>query len=239
MTTVPIRAGSPRSVGAPRLSEVPPCCNDSRARCTAAAAGCSSAGSSCSSPRSRWRAALERRVQDRVQAARHREPGGVRPAREVELPQPPGPGADRLQPTARVSTTPQVQQAMEGLFAEVEQKIPDVDGREPVRREGARQISRNGQDRVRARSTSPTAPARSSPPTARRSSSSPTDVDVPGLDDRVRRRHVRRRRVGGASEAIGLLAAMIILLSRSARCSRWACRSSPRCSASAPASRSC
>ena len=37
-----------------------------------------------------------RRVPHRVQAARHREPGGLRPAPEFELPRPPGTGADRL-----------------------------------------------------------------------------------------------------------------------------------------------
>ena len=170
-------------------------------------------------PADRHLRALEqrrRRVQDRVQAARHREPGRVRPAREVELPRPPGAGADRLRGRAAASTTPAVQQAMEGLFAEIEQKIPDVDGRRArTPHEGARQIARNGEDRVRARSTSPTARARSSPPTARRSRSSRDDDRRARARDRVRRRHVRRpAEIGGASEAIGLLAAMIILLHR-------------------------
>src|SRR5689334_22664939 len=38
----------------------------------------------------------------------------------------------------------QVQQAMEGLFKEIEDKIPDVDVASPYASEGARQISRNG-----------------------------------------------------------------------------------------------
>src|SRR6516165_8009024 len=40
--------------------------------------------------------------------------------------------------------TPAVRHAMEGLFAEVEQKIPDVDVQSPYAQEGARQISRDG-----------------------------------------------------------------------------------------------
>ena len=80
----------------------------------------------------------------------------------------------------RASTTRQVQQAMEGLFDEIEQKIPDVEVASPYAEEGARQIVAQREDRVRARSTSPTAPARSSPPTARRSRSSPPTSTCPG-----------------------------------------------------------
>ena len=43
-----------------------------------------------------------------------------------------------------------VQQAMEGLFDEIEQKIPDVGVVSPYSEEGARQIARERQDRVRA-----------------------------------------------------------------------------------------
>ena len=89
------------------------------------------------------------RVQDRVQAPGHREPGGLRPAREVELPQPSDPGPDRVRLATTAIDQPEIQEAMEQLFAEVEEKIADVDVASPYTEEGARQISRNGTDRLR------------------------------------------------------------------------------------------
>ena len=110
-----------------------------------------------------------------------------------------------------MSTTPQVQQAMEGLFAEVEQKIPDVEVASPYAAEGARQISRNGKiayaqinfaDRSGEEFTAD----------GKEIKQLAADVDVPGLRLEFGGDIFADAEIGGASEAIGLLAAMIILL---------------------------
>ena len=97
-------------------------------------------------------------------------------------------------PTQQGVDDPAVQQAMEGLFDEIEQKIPDVDVVEPVL--GGRRAPdlAQRQDRVRARSTSPTARVRSSPTDGKEIKTFAEDIDVPGPARRVRRRHLRRRR---------------------------------------------
>ena len=106
---------------------------------------------------------------------------------------------------------PAVQEAMEQLFAEVEQKVADVDVSSPYTAEGARQISRNGEI------------AYAEVNFADRSGEELTDagkeikqfaekVDVPGLTVEFGGDVFADPEVGGASEAIGILAAMVILL---------------------------
>ncbi len=106
---------------------------------------------------------------------------------------------------------PAVQAAMEQLFTEVEQKVTDVDVSSPYTAEGARQISRNGEI------------AYAEVNFADRSGEELTDagkeikqfaekVDVPGLTVEFGGDVFADPEVGGASEAIGILAAMVILL---------------------------
>ena len=61
-------------------------------------------------------------------------------------------------------------------------------------------------------------------------------VDVPGPADRVRRRDVRRVRAARQSRCSASSPRSSSCSSPSARCWPWACRSAPRCSASASAS---
>src|SRR4051794_28315360 len=105
----------------------------------------------------------------------------------------------------------QVQQAMEGLFEEVEQKVPDVEVASPYAAEGARQIARNGKiayaqlnfaDRSGEEFTAD----------GKEIKKLAADVDVPGLRPEFGGDLFTDAEIGGASEAIGLLAAMIILL---------------------------
>src|SRR3954447_8855199 len=104
-----------------------------------------------------------------------------------------------------------VQQAMEGLFAEIEDKIADVEVASPYAAEGARQIARNGKI------------AYAEVNFADRSGEELTNagkeikrlahkIDVPRLTLEFGGDLFTAAEMGGASEAIGLLAAMIILL---------------------------
>ena len=104
-----------------------------------------------------------------------------------------------------------VEQAMEGLFDEVEQKIANVEVASPYGAEGARQISRNGEiayaqinfaDRSGEEFTD----------AGKEIKQFAEDIDVPGLHIEFGGDVFADPEVGGASEAIGLLAAMIILL---------------------------
>ena len=152
-----------------------------------------------------------RRVQDRVQAARHREPGRVRPAREVELPQPPDPGPDRVRGQDGVDDArgaagdgaalrrgraedrrrrrgePLLRGGRAAGVAEREDRLRGGQLRRPV----GRGVHRRGQGDQAA-----------SPPT----------IEVPGLTVEFGGDVFADPEVGGASEAIGIAAAMIILL---------------------------
>ena len=106
---------------------------------------------------------------------------------------------------------PEVQQAMEGLFDEVEAKIADVDVASPYAARGERQIARNGKiayaqlnfaDRSGEEFTAD----------GKEIKKLAEDVDVPGLRLEFGGDIFANPEIGGASEAIGLLAAMIILL---------------------------
>src|SRR5690349_4014136 len=101
-----------------------------------------------------------------------------------------------------------VQQAMEGLFAEIEQKIPDVEVASPYGPEGARQISRNGKiayaqvnfaDRSGEEFTAD----------GKEIKTFAEDVHAPGLRIEFGGDIFADAEVGGASEAIGILAAII------------------------------
>ncbi len=107
--------------------------------------------------------------------------------------------------------SPQVREAMEQLFDEVERKIQDVDVVSPYTQEGARQVARNGKI------------AYAEVNFADRSGEELTDagkeikqlgekVDVPGLTLEFGGDVFADPEVGGASEGIGILAAMVILL---------------------------
>jgi putative drug exporter of the RND superfamily len=107
--------------------------------------------------------------------------------------------------------TPAVRDAMERLFDEVEQKIPDVDVQSPYAQEGARQISRDGKIAYAQLNL------------ADRSGEAFTDqgkeiksfaekIHIPGLEIDFGGDMFANPGLGGASEAIGILAAMIILL---------------------------
>jgi RND superfamily putative drug exporter len=105
----------------------------------------------------------------------------------------------------------EIQEAMEGLFAEIDEKITDVDVVSPYSEEGARQISRNGQiayaqvnfaDRSGEELTD----------AGKEIKELAADVEVPGLTIEFGGDVFADPQVGGASEGIGLLAAMVILL---------------------------
>ncbi len=107
--------------------------------------------------------------------------------------------------------TPAVREAMEPLFDEVEQKIQDVDVVSPYTQQGARQVARNGKI------------AYAEVNFADRSGEELTDagkeikqlaekIDVPGLTVEFGGDVFADPQVGGASEGIGIAAAMIILL---------------------------
>jgi RND superfamily putative drug exporter len=105
----------------------------------------------------------------------------------------------------------QVRKAMEGLFQEVEDKIPDVEVASPYDTEGARQVSRNGKiayaqlnfaDRSGEQFTDD----------GKQIKSFAEDIHVPGMRIEFGGDVFATAEIGGASEAIGLLAAMIILL---------------------------
>lgn len=105
----------------------------------------------------------------------------------------------------------EVQQAMEGLFDQIEEKIPDVDVASPYTAEGARQIARNGRiayaqlnfaDRSGEEFTAD----------GKEIKTLAEDVAVPGLRVEFGGDIFADAEIGGASEAIGLLAAIIILL---------------------------
>jgi RND superfamily putative drug exporter len=104
-----------------------------------------------------------------------------------------------------------VRQAMEGLFAEVERKIPDVDVVSPYQAEGARQVSANGKIAYAQLNL------------ADRSGEDFTDqgkeikqfaekIHVPGLEIDFGGDMFANPGMNGASEGIGIAAAMIILL---------------------------
>jgi RND superfamily putative drug exporter len=106
---------------------------------------------------------------------------------------------------------PAVQKAMEGLFDEVEQKIPDVDVASPYADTGARQVSRNGKiayaqlnfaDRSGEEFTD----------NGKEIKTFAEDIHVPGLRIEFGGDIFADAEVGGASEAIGILAAIIILI---------------------------
>ncbi len=107
--------------------------------------------------------------------------------------------------------TPEIRAAMEQLFAEVEQKIADVEVASPYTEEGARQVSRNGQiayaevnfaDRSGEELTD----------AGKEIKQLAADIKVPGLTIEFGGDVFADAQVGGASEAIGIAAAMIILL---------------------------
>jgi putative drug exporter of the RND superfamily len=107
--------------------------------------------------------------------------------------------------------TPVVQQAMEQLFAEVEQKISDVNVASPYAEDGARQVSRNGKiayaqlnfaDRSGEEFTEQ----------GKEIKQFAEKIHVPGLAVEFGGDVFADAQVGGASEAIGIAAAMIILL---------------------------
>jgi RND superfamily putative drug exporter len=104
-----------------------------------------------------------------------------------------------------------VQRAMEGLFDEVERKIPNVEVQSPYAEGGERQISRNGKiayaqinfaDRSGEEFTAD----------GKEIKSFAEDVHVPGLRIEFGGDIFADAEIGGASEAIGILAAIIILL---------------------------
>ena len=103
--------------------------------------------------------------------------------------------------------TPEIRAAMEDLFAEVEEKITDVDVASPYTEEGARQISRNGQiayaevnfaDRSGEELTE----------AGKEIKQFAADIKVPGLTIEFGGDVFADPEVGGASEAIGIAAAM-------------------------------
>ena len=152
-----------------------------------------------------------RRVPHRVQTARHREPGCVRPAREVELPRPPGAGADRLQVRRRASTIPPSGARCRVCSTRSSRRSPNVDGREPVRRRG-RAADRAERRRSRTRELN-FADRSDEAFTAdgKKIKSSATRSTCPASRSNTAAT-CSPRPLNGVSEAIGILAAMIILL---------------------------
>jgi RND superfamily putative drug exporter len=106
---------------------------------------------------------------------------------------------------------PAVQQAMEGLFDEVEQKIPDVDVQSPYAAEGARQISKNGKIAY-AQLNFADRSGEEFKDDGKEIKALAKDVHVDGLRVEFGGDIFSDAEVGGASEAVGILAAMIILL---------------------------
>jgi putative drug exporter of the RND superfamily len=106
---------------------------------------------------------------------------------------------------------PAVQQAMEGLFAEVEEKIPDVAVASPYGADGARQISRNGEIAY-AQLNFADRSAEEFTADGKEIKKFAEDIAVPGLRVEFGGDIFADPEIGGASEAIGLLAAMVILL---------------------------
>src|SRR4051794_10449650 len=105
----------------------------------------------------------------------------------------------------------QVRRAMESLFQEVEAKVPDVEVASPYGTEGAREVSRSGKiayaqlnfaDRSGEQFTDD----------GKEIKTFAKDIHVPGLKVEFGGDVFATAELGGASEAIGLLAAMIILL---------------------------
>ena len=190
--------------------------------------------------RLRARRRHRRRVQDRVQAPGHREPGGVRPARALELPQPPDPGPDRVPGRRRASTTRRCRRRWRACSPRSSEEVDRRHRRQPVQPPRvARQVGRNGRSRTRS-STSPTGRRRSSLDAGKEIKAERRRDRRRGAHDRVRRRHVRRpTRSAGRARRSACSPPWSSSSSRSGRCSRWGCPSAPRCSASAPASRSC
>src|SRR5690349_20938513 len=106
---------------------------------------------------------------------------------------------------------PAVQQAMQGLFAEVEQKIANVDVTSPYSDQGARQIARNGKIAY-AQLNFADRSGESFKDAGAEIKELAKDVKVDGLRIEFGGDIFSTSELGGASEAVGILAAMIILL---------------------------
>ena len=104
-----------------------------------------------------------------------------------------------------------VQEAMEGLFAEVEEKIPDVEVQSPYSEEGARQVSRNGRIAY-AQLNFADRSGEEFVADGKEIKTFAEDVRAPGLRIEFGGDIFADAEIGGASEAIGILAAIVILL---------------------------
>jgi putative drug exporter of the RND superfamily len=106
---------------------------------------------------------------------------------------------------------PAVQQAMGGLFSEIEAKIPDVNVESPYSPEGARQISKNGRIAY-AQLNFADRTAEAFTDNGKEIKSFGEKISVPGLAVEFGGNMFANPAMDGTSEAIGVAAAMIILL---------------------------
>jgi RND superfamily putative drug exporter len=106
---------------------------------------------------------------------------------------------------------PTVQEAMEQLFAEVDQKVANVEVASPYAADGARQISRNGKIAY-AQLNFADRSGEAFTEAGTQIKSLAKDVKVDGLRIEFGGDIFSNSEIGGASEVVGILAAMIILL---------------------------
>jgi RND superfamily putative drug exporter len=108
---------------------------------------------------------------------------------------------------------PEVQQAMEGLFTEIEQKIPGVDVQSPY--DNPSQVSQKGRFANKIAYAQLDFSDRSGEEFTKNGDEIKAlaeKIDVPGLEVDFGGNIFAKNELGGTSEAIGLLAAVIILL---------------------------
>jgi RND superfamily putative drug exporter len=106
---------------------------------------------------------------------------------------------------------PAIQQEMEGLFTEVEQKVADVEVASPYVADGARQIARDGKIAY-AQLNFADRSGEAFKEAGTEIKSLAKDVKADGLHIEFGGDIFSNSEIGGASEMVGLLAAMIILL---------------------------
>ena len=131
------------------------------------------------------------RVPHRVQAARHREPGRLRPAPAVELPRPPGPGPDRLQVRRRCHRSGRAERHGGSLRRDPVDD-PQRHRREPLLTRG--RSARSGPNNPNVAYAEVNFADRSNEAfqaDGKKIKALGDQIDVPGPGDRLRRRHVR------------------------------------------------
>ena len=159
--------------------------------------------------RLRARRRHRRRVQDRVQASRHREPGGLRPARALELPRPADPGPDRV-PGRAGHRRPAGTGGDREPLATIDEDVDDVTVVSPYSPEGQRQVGRD--DIAYAELNFADRSAEDLLDAGEEVKAEGDEIDVEGLTIEYGGDMFATDPISGASEAIGVLAAMVILL---------------------------